>query len=129
MVTTPQVAAAEVAERAGAIAQQTRQRIVGVVENMSWLELPDGTRMDIFGSGGGQIVADSLSKLVGTNVPLLGQIPLDPRLREAGDQGEPIVKAMPDAPAAVVLRELADKLSTRSRGLAGRLLSVSPAGR
>src|SRR6201999_2569223 len=101
VVTTPQVAAAEVAERAGAIAQQTRQRIVGVVENMSWLELPDGTRMDIFGSGGGQIVADSLSKLVGTTVPLLGQVPLDPRLREAGDQGEPIVKAMPDAPAAV----------------------------
>jgi ATP-binding protein involved in chromosome partitioning len=129
VVTTPQVAAAEVAERAGAIAQQTRQRIVGVVENMSWLELPDGTRMDVFGSGGGQIVADSLSKLVGTNVPLLGQVPLDPRLREAGDQGQPIVEALPDAPAAVVLRELADKLSTRSRGLAGRLLSVSPAGR
>jgi ATP-binding protein involved in chromosome partitioning len=129
VITTPQVAAAEVAERAGAIAQQTRQRIVGVVENMSWLELPDGTRMDVFGSGGGQIVADSLSKLVGTNVPLLGQVPLDPRLREAGDQGQPIVEALPDAPAAVVLRELADKLSTRSRGLAGRLLSVTPAGR
>jgi ATP-binding protein involved in chromosome partitioning len=129
VVTTPQTAAAEVAERAGAIAQQTRQRIVGVVENMSWLELPDGTRMEIFGSGGGQIVADSLSKLVGANVPLLGQVPLDQKLREAGDEGDPLVKARPDAPAAVVLRDVAEKLSTRSRGLAGRLLSVTPAGR
>src|SRR5258708_4464668 len=65
VVTTPQVAAAEVAERAGAIALQTRQRLAGVVENMSWLELPDGSRMDVFGSGGGQAVADSLTRAVG----------------------------------------------------------------
>jgi ATP-binding protein involved in chromosome partitioning len=129
VVTTPQTAAAEVAERAGAIALQTRQRIAGVVENMSWLEMPDGTRMELFGSGGGQVVADSLTKAIGANVPLLGQVPLDPRLREAGDAGDPIVAAVPDAPAAVVLRDIAEKLSTRSRGLAGRLLSVSPAGR
>src|SRR5205814_6243778 len=58
VVTTPQEAAAEVAERAGAIALQTHQRLVGVIENMSWLELPDGTRMEIFGTGGGQRVAD-----------------------------------------------------------------------
>jgi ATP-binding protein involved in chromosome partitioning len=129
VVTTPQQAAAEVAERAGAIANQTRQRLAGVVENMSWLEMPDGSRMDVFGSGGGQAVADSLARSVGTTVPLLGQVPLDPRLREAGDCGDPIVAALPDAPASVVLREIAEKLSTRSRGLAGRLLSVSPAGR
>jgi ATP-binding protein involved in chromosome partitioning len=129
VVTTPQTAAAEVAERAGAIAQQTRQRIVGVVENMSWLELPDGTRMDIFGTGGGQIVADSLSKLTGSQVPLLGQVPLDPRVREAGDGGRPIVAAEPDAPAATVLKNIAERLSVRSRGLSGRLLQVSPAGR
>jgi len=127
VVTTPQVAAAEVAERAGAIALQTRQRLAGVVENMSWMELPDGSRLDVFGSGGGQAVAESLTRSVGATVPLLGQVPLDPRVREAGDVGEPIVVAVPDAPAAVVLREIADKLSTRSRGLAGRLLSVSPA--
>ncbi len=127
VVTTPQVAAAEVAERAGAIALQTRQRLAGVVENMSWMELPDGSRLDVFGSGGGQTVAESLTRSVGATVPLLGQVPLDPRVREAGDVGEPIVVAVPDAPAAVVLREIADKLSTRSRGLAGRLLSVSPA--
>jgi ATP-binding protein involved in chromosome partitioning len=129
VVTTPQVAAAEVAQRAGAIAVQTRQRLAGVVENMSWLEMPDGTRMEVFGSGGGQQVAESLSRIVGTDVPLLGQVPLDPRLRELGDAGDPIVVADPDAPAAVVLRDIANRLSTRSRGLAGRLLSVSPAGR
>ncbi|HVV25018.1 MAG TPA: Mrp/NBP35 family ATP-binding protein [Pseudonocardiaceae bacterium] len=129
VVTTPQTAAAEVAERAGAIALQTRQRVAGVVENMSWLEMPDGSRMDVFGSGGGQTVADSLTKSIGASVPLLGQVPLDPRLREAGDAGEPIVTALPDAPAATVLRDIATRLSTRSRGLAGRLLSVSPASR
>ncbi len=129
VVTTPQVAAAEVAERAGAIAVQTRQRLAGVVENMSWLEMPDGSRMEVFGSGGGQQVAESLGRIVGTEVPLLGQIPLDPRLRELGDAGDPIVAADPEAPAAVVLRDIAARLSTRSRGLAGRLLSVSPAGR
>src|ERR671919_372574 len=87
VVTTPQMAAAEVAERAGAIAMQTHQRLVGVVENMSWLEMPDGSRMEIFGSGGGQTVADSLTTTMGASVPLLGQIPLDPRVREAGDAG------------------------------------------
>ncbi|EWC61220.1 hypothetical protein UO65_3486 [Actinokineospora spheciospongiae] len=129
VVTTPQQAAAEVAERAGSIALQTRQRIAGVIENMSWLEMPDGTRMDVFGSGGGQLVADSLSKAVGSTVPLLGQVPLDPRLREGGDDGKPLVTSTPDAPAAKVLTEVAGKLSVRARGLAGRMLSVSPAGR
>ncbi|GAA4426738.1 P-loop NTPase [Actinokineospora soli] len=129
VVTTPQQAAAEVAERAGAIALQTRQRVAGVIENMSWLEMPDGTRMDVFGSGGGQTVADSLTTAVGSDVPLLGQVPLDPRLREGGDAGEPLVKSQPDAPAAKVLHEIAAKLSVRARGLAGRMLSVSPAGR
>jgi ATP-binding protein involved in chromosome partitioning len=129
VVTTPQVAAAEVAERAGAIAVQTRQRLAGVVENMSWLDMPDGSRMEVFGSGGGQQVAESLGRVVGTKVPLLGQVPLDPRLRELGDAGDPIVAADPEAPAARVLRDIAGQLSTRSRGLAGRLLSVSPAGR
>ncbi|MFC6092140.1 P-loop NTPase [Saccharothrix lopnurensis] len=129
VVTTPQQAAAEVAERAGSIALQTRQRVAGVIENMSWLELPDGTRMDVFGSGGGQAVADSLTQAVGAEVPLLGQVPLDPRLREQGDAGTPIVLAHPDSAAGRVLSSVAGALSTRSRGLAGRLLNVSPAGR
>jgi ATP-binding protein involved in chromosome partitioning len=127
VVTTPQQAAAEVAERAGAIAMQTRQRLAGVIENMSWLELPDGSRMEPFGSGGGAAVAESLSKSLGANVPLLGKVPMDPRLREAGDNGTPLVTSVPDAEAAKVLTDIATKLSTRARGLSGRMLSVSPA--
>lgn len=124
VVTTPQQAAAEVAERAGAIALQTRQRIVGVVENMSWMDLPDGTRMDVFGSGGGQAVSDRLTKAVGAKVPLLGQIPLEQAVREGGDEGVPIVLSAPDSPAAVALLEIAEKLSVRSRGLAGMSLGI-----
>lgn len=126
VVTTPQQAASEVAERAGAIALQTRQRISGVIENMSWLELPDGSRMDVFGSGGGTAVAESLTRSVGAEVPLLGQVPLDPRVREAGDDGTPIVLSAPDTPAAIVLKDIAQRLSVRARGLAGRMLSVTP---
>ncbi len=129
VVTTPQQAAAEVAERAGAIALQTRQRVAGVIENMSWFETPDGSRMDIFGSGGGQAVAESLSKSVGAEVPLLGQVPLDPKLREQGDAGTPIVLADPDSQASQVLTSAAEKLSVRARGLAGMMLNVTPAGR
>ncbi|NYH80081.1 ATP-binding protein involved in chromosome partitioning [Actinopolyspora biskrensis] len=127
VVTTPQQAAAEVAERAGAIAMQTRQRIAGVVENMSWMELEDGQRVEVFGSGGGQIVSESLTRSVGSEVPLLGQVPLDTRLRESGDSGAPLVLQDPDSPASTVLSDVAKKLSTRARGLAGQLLSVSPA--
>lgn len=129
VVTTPQQAAAEVAERAGAIAAQTHQRIVGVIENMSWLELPDGTRQEIFGSGGGRSVSESLTRTIGAPVPLLGQIPLDVCLREGADQGTPVVVGSPDSPAAVALRGIAKGLATRSRGLAGRSLGLSPAGR
>jgi ATP-binding protein involved in chromosome partitioning len=129
VVTTPQRAAAEVAQRAGAIALQTRQRLIGVVENMSWLEMPDGSRNHLFGSGGGQAVAAALTRALGSEVPLLGQVPLDPRLRETGDAGTPLVLAEPTSPAALVLRNIAERLATRSRGLAGRLLSVSPSSR
>ncbi|GAB2865960.1 Mrp/NBP35 family ATP-binding protein [Lentzea nigeriaca] len=129
VVTTPQQAAAEVAERAGSIALQTRQRVAGVIENMSYFEMPDGSRAEIFGAGGGQAVAESLTKTIGSDVPLLGQVPLDPRLRENGDTGTPIVKAVPDSAAAGVLTDVAKKLTVKSRGLAGRLLNVSPAGR
>ena len=129
VVTTPQQAAAEVAERAGSIAVQTHQRVAGVIENMSWLELPDGTRQEIFGSGGGQEVADSLTRTMGTSVPLLGQIPLDTALREGADAGEPVVLAHPDTPAAVALRGIARGLGARARGLAGRSLGLTPAGR
>jgi ATP-binding protein involved in chromosome partitioning len=129
VVTTPQPAAAEVAERAGAIALQTRQRIAGVVENMSWLDLPDGTRMELYGSGGGQSVADHLTRAVGAEVPLLGQIPITQRLREAGDEGTPIVLRDPGDPAAKALLEIADKLAVRRRSLAGLSLTIDTARR
>jgi ATP-binding protein involved in chromosome partitioning len=129
VVTTPQQAAAEVAERAGSIAVQTRQRVAGVVENMSWMELPDGSRIDVFGSGGGQTVADSLTRILGARVPLLGQIPLEPRVRESGDVGVPVVLTAPDSPAAVALQGVAEKLAVRARGLAGMSLGLSPVRR
>ena len=129
VVTTPQAAAAEVAERAGAIALQTRQRIVGVVENMSGLLMPDGSTMQIFGEGGGQQVADRLTRAVGADVPLLGQVPLDPALVAAGDSGVPLVLSAPDSVAATELRMIADKLASRRRGLAGMSLGLDPAGR
>jgi ATP-binding protein involved in chromosome partitioning len=129
VVTTPQQAAAEVAERAGSIAVQTRQRVVGVIENMSWMELPDGSRMDVFGTGGGQTVSDSLTRILGAKVPLLGQIPLEPRVRESGDSGVPVVLSTPDSPAATALRDVAEKLAVRSRGLAGMSLNLSPVRR
>jgi ATP-binding protein involved in chromosome partitioning len=129
VVTTPQQAAAEVAERAGAIALQTKQQVVGVVENMSWLEQPDGSRLELFGSGGGQAVADSLTRATGGTVPLLGQVPIDVALREGGDTGRPVVLTDPDSAAAVALRGVARSLARRARGLAGRSLGLTPAGR
>jgi len=129
VVTTPQVAAREVAERAGSIALQTHQQIAGVVENMSWLELPSGERMELFGAGGGAAVAESLTRATGARVPLLGQIPIDVRLREGGDDGRPIVVHDPSAPAAVALRAVADKIGTRQRSLAGRPLDLTPVPR
>jgi ATP-binding protein involved in chromosome partitioning len=127
VVTTPQLAAAEVAERAGSLSSQTKQRIAGVIENMSYLLCPHcGEQMDIFGSGGGETVAESLTRLTGTTVPLLGQIPLDVRLREGGDNGTPLVLSDPAAPAALALAKVADSLASKGRGLAGRMLTLTP---
>jgi ATP-binding protein involved in chromosome partitioning len=130
VVTTPQGAAAEVAERAGAIAAQTGQQVAGVIENMSWLALPDGSRMEVFGSGGGTAVAERLSAVLEKPVPLLGSIPLEPRLRAGGDAGRPIVLDGADASesgsAAAELRRIAAELAARPRGLAGRTLGVTP---
>jgi ATP-binding protein involved in chromosome partitioning len=127
VVTTPQQAAAEVAERAGSIAVQTHQKIVGVVENMSGLPCPHcGEMVDVFGSGGGQRVAEGLTRTTGTEVPLLGTVPIDVRLREGGDEGKPVVLTDPGSPAGVALRSVADALGTRRRGLAGMSLSLTP---
>lgn len=130
VVTTPQVAAAEVAERAGSIAAQTRQRVVGVLENMSFLAQPDGSRLEIFGAGGGQAVTARLSAQLGYEVPLLAQIPIDIALREGSDQGSPVTASDAGDPgaAATVLADVAQTLAQHARGLAGRPLGVSPVG-
>ena len=124
VVTTPQVAAAEVAERAGSSASQTNQTVIGVVENMSFLPQPDGSRLEIFGAGGGQSVSKRLTAQLGYEVPLLAQVPLDIALREGGDRGEPV--AVASGPAADVLSSLGATLASTNRGLAGRPLGVSP---
>ncbi|WP_413248185.1 Mrp/NBP35 family ATP-binding protein [Sinomonas flava] len=128
VVTTPQAAAADVAERAGTVSAQTGQTVAGVIENMSGLTLPDGTVMEVFGTGGGQRVADRLSASLGVPVELLGTVPLDVALREGGDAGTPIVLSSPSSPAAVALKAVADRLATQPRGLAGRSLGVTPVG-
>ncbi len=127
VVTTPQLAAAEVAERAGAVSTQTHQRIAGVIENMSYLVCPHcGEQTELFGSGGGASVAEALGRLTGAPVPLLGQVPIDVRLREGGDAGMPLVLGDPDSSAGLALRKIADELGARSRGLAGRNLGITP---
>lgn len=123
IVTTPQVAAAEVAERAGTIAQQTNQRIAGVIENMAGLTLPDGSTMHIFGQGGGQQVAQRLSALTDSDVALLGSVPLDPLMREHGDTGTPVVLAQPNTPAAQAVTAIANQLKVRRDSLAGKNLN------
>jgi ATP-binding protein involved in chromosome partitioning len=127
VVTTPQLASSEVAERAGTLATQLHQNVVGVIENMSYLPCPHcGERVDVFGTGGGAAVASTLTRLTGTPVPLLGEIPIDTRLRETADAGHPLVLADPDAPAAQQLRKIAEELAGHTRSLAGRQLGLTP---
>ena len=132
VVTTPQLAASEVSERAGTMAHILKQRVLGVVENMSWLDFiaPDTGkpyRIELFGSGGGTLVAEALSERLGYEVPLLAQVPFDEALLAGGDRGEPIVLSAPDHPAAQALLKLGEELANRSRNLVGRMLPVSPA--
>jgi ATP-binding protein involved in chromosome partitioning len=128
VVTTPQLASAEVAERAGSLATQLHQRVAGVIENMSYLPCPHcKERIEVFGRGGGQAVAAALTRLVGAEVPVLGEVPIDLRLRESGDEGFPLVLADPTSPGAVELTKIAQLLGHRSRSLAGRQLGLTPA--
>ncbi len=119
VVTTPQAAAADVAERSAVVARQTGQTVIGVVENMAGLVQPDGTVLQLFGEGGGEAVAGRLG------VPLLASVPLSVALREGGDNGMPVVLADPDDAAARALDALAETIATRERGLAGRRLGLS----
>lgn len=123
VVTTPQAAAADVAVRSGLVARQTGQNPVGVIENMAAMVLPDGTTLDLFGSGGGEAVARALSS-DGTDVPLLASVPLSTALRTGGDDGRPVVLANPDDAASVAINGAAAALATRPRGLSGRALPV-----
>ncbi|MFB2556603.1 P-loop NTPase [Herbiconiux liangxiaofengii] len=143
VLTTPQAAAADVAERSGLVAMQTGQHVYGVIENMAGYVAPDGTLVDIFGSGGGAEVARRLSArqsaaVSGTSapderdsapgeVPLLASVPLSVALRTGGDSGAPVVLAQPDDPAAVAIAAVADRIARRGRGLAGRKLGLAPA--
>lgn len=125
VVTTPQVAASEVAERAGRIAHQLKQRIIGVVENMSSAPCPHcGEAIDFFGQGGGEESAARLSNLVGAEVPVIAHVPFDVALRTGGDEGNPIVVAHPDSLAAKSFAALAQQLTQRSDSLVGRRLGI-----
>ena len=125
VVTTPQSSAADIAIRSGRVARKTGQRLLGVVQNMAGMALPDGTIVDVFGSGGGAAVAEGLSTPE-QQVPLLASIPLSPTVRIDADAGAPVVLAHPDDPAAVALSALAATLATQPRCLAGRSLPLTP---
>jgi ATP-binding protein involved in chromosome partitioning len=132
VVTTPQQAAADVAERAGTIASMMHQRVVGVIENMSYLPCPhcgSSHRIDIFGTGGGQTVARTLTARFGYDVPVLGEIPLDPNLRQGGDNGTPVVVSDPNSVSASAIADIAATLAGRRRNLAGLQLGLTPTGR
>lgn len=101
IVTTPQVAAAQVTRRGGTMFEKVNVPLLGVAENMSWFLAPDGSRITIFGEGGGQRTADEL------HTRLLGQIPLAPEIREGGDTGAPIVVSHPDHAASKAFRDMA----------------------
>ena len=125
VVTTPQQSASSVAERVGSLASSTEQEIAGVVENMAGLTLPDGSVMDVFGTGGGERVAATLGESVGQEVPVLGQVGLDPALREGSDQGVPLVVSDPGSPTAQALSAVARRLVHTPRGLEGMKLPLS----
>ncbi|NLP85851.1 Mrp/NBP35 family ATP-binding protein [Microbacterium sp. CFH 90308] len=125
VVTTPQTAASDVAVRSGLVARQTGQRVVGVIENMSAMTLPDGSTLELFGSGGGHAVAEALSEPEST-VRLLASVPLSPVLRQDADAGLPAVLAHPDDPAARAIEAVATMLAGEPRGLSGRALPIRP---
>ncbi|WP_067894022.1 Mrp/NBP35 family ATP-binding protein [Nocardia vaccinii] len=128
LVTTPQHTAARIAERAGAIAAKTEQRVVGIVENMSWYDAPDGSRQTLFGQGGGAHVSRQLTRLLGVHCPLLGQIPFDPAVCATGDQSTPIVLGAPESATTKAFHAIAAALDDRRSDLARIRLPITPVG-
>ncbi|MBO1901132.1 Mrp/NBP35 family ATP-binding protein [Leucobacter weissii] len=126
VVTTPQEAAADVAVRSALVARQTGQRVIGVVENMAGLPQPDGTVLELFGSGGGRLVSERLSDEEHGEIPLLGSVPLSASFRAHGDAGTPAVLAEPEDPASLALIELASRLITGGPSRVGTPLPLSP---
>ena len=125
VITTPQEAAADVAVRSALVARQTGQKVIGVIENMAGLVQPDGSVLDIFGSGGGRTVAERLSDDEHGTVPLLGSVPLSPDFRAAGDTGTPQELIASADPAGAEVQLIADRIIGIGRGLAGRPLGIS----
>ena len=124
VVTTPQIAAAEVAERAGRIAHQIKQPVIGVIENMSeTISATTGEKISIFGSGGGEETAKRLSELVGADVPLLAKVPFDTNIREGGDAGNPIV--LSDQKIMDIFDAILDRIIVRPKSLVGVRLNVN----
>lgn len=124
LISTPQHAAVDVAERAGTLSLQTGQKVVGVVENMAAMTLPDGTVLDMFGSGGGQVLAERLSDALSYPVPLLGSVPLDVNLRTGGDEGTPVVWSHPNSPTAEEIQSIASQLLQSGESRAGQSLPL-----
>jgi ATP-binding protein involved in chromosome partitioning len=134
VVTTPQAAAAEVAERAGTMASMMNQRVIGVVENMAYLEVAcphchEPHQVEVFGNGGGEQVANTLTKRLGYQIGLLARVPLDPTLRAGGDDGAPIVVSATEQPAAIALKTVAESIADRRKSLAGVRLGLTPTAR
>ena len=107
IVTLPQLVSIEDASRGLAMFRQLEVPILGIIENMSYLEMPDGSRVDVFGSGGGEQLAQS------SGAPFLGKIPMDPEVRIGGDSGKPVLVAKPNSAAAQALNEIAKQVAAR----------------
>ncbi|MFW0110557.1 Mrp/NBP35 family ATP-binding protein [Rothia sp. P13129] len=122
LISTPQSAAVDVAERAGTMSVQTQQKVAGVIENMAAMRMPDGSMLDIFGAGGGVKLSERLSATLGYDVPLLGSVPLDVSLRTGGDVGVPLVWADTSSETAQSINRIARQLSHRARNLNGKPL-------
>ena len=124
VVTTPQQASSYVAQRSGSSSHKMGQEIFGVIENMSGLQMPDGSTLELFGTGGGQVVADELSEYSGTEVTLIGKVPISVDLRAGSDSGSPVVLTKPEDPASLEIAKIAGLMIAAKLPAANRTLKV-----